>query len=95
MQTATGQDLYPLPDDFGRIVRLAVDDRETCGIWRAIQVVTEEAMARMRAKDEPAVGTPAVAAIICDGAQRWLRFHPSPDAQYNIDAVYEPHYKML
>ena len=94
MQTSREQVLYPLPVDFGCVSHLAIDERKKCGAWRAIQVISPDEMARLQAYGN-VLGMPTLAAVVWEGADRFLMFHPTPDASYEIEAVYQPHLKKL
>ncbi len=86
MLTERGKSDYPLPDDFGHITSLAVDEREQCGRYVPIILLSQEEMAAMRDKDVDALGVPTFATI----ANEALWLYPAPDDAYNILARYEP-----
>lgn len=94
MQTAREQVFYPLPDDFGCVSYLAIDERETHGVLRMIQVIAPDEMARLKA-EKTELGKPTLAGVIWKDDQQFLVFHPTPDGAYHIDAVYQPHLKKL
>lgn len=88
MLTAREQRRYPLPDDLGEIVRVAIDDTKQCGAFIAIAFVHNDEMVRLVDEEErePKMGVPARAAIVNDEMWLW----PLPDAEYALDAVYLP-----
>lgn len=88
MLTERGKPDYPIPHDFGHVLDICLDQRETMGHYVMITMISAEQMAKVRAQDggEDIWGVPTHATII--GEALW--FWPTPDAAYPINARYEP-----
>lgn len=86
MQTARDQLFYDLPDDFGRLGPLYIDEIDVVGQRYAVQVVNADDLLVLLNKAPGKVGMPTLAAVVGNA----LRFYPTPDNAYNVVAVYEP-----